>query len=129
MYLNPMMNITLKGLHMPLTDALKQYSHDKLQSLEKFIHENAYVHLEIGKPSKHHKGGPDAFHAEITVDSNGHNYFVQVLESDLYVAIDRATSEMLEMIKQGRGKRHTLIRKGRVALKELLRKGFYGTFK
>ncbi len=121
-----MMNITLKGLHIPLTDALKQYSNDKLQSLEKFIHQNAYVHLEIGKPSSHHKGGPDVFLAEITIDSNGQNYFVAVSESDLYVAIDRATAEMLEMIKQGRGKRHTLARKGRIMLKELMRKGFYG---
>jgi ribosomal subunit interface protein len=121
-----MMNITLKGLHMPLTDALKQYSHDKLQSLEKFIHQNALVHVEIGKPSKHHKAGPDVFHAEITIDSNGHNYFVQITDADLYVAIDRATTEILEMIKQGRGKRQTLIRKGRMALKELARKGFYG---
>ncbi len=121
-----MMNITLKGLHMPLTDALKQYSHEKLESLEKFVHANAYVHLEIGKPSNHHKGGPDTFVAEITIDSNGHNYFVEVSESDLYTAIDRAVAEMLEMIKQGKGKRHTMARKGRMMLKELMRKGFYG---
>ena len=60
-----MMNITLKGLHMPLTESLKQYSYDKLEALEKFVHTNAYVHLEIGKPSKHHKGGPENFLAEI----------------------------------------------------------------
>ena len=111
---------------MPLTEAITDYSHTKLQSLEKFVHEHAYVHLEIGKPSHHHKGGPEAFQAEITIDSNGHNYFVQILDSDLYVAIDRAVAEMLEMIKQGKGKRHTLARKGRMMLKELMRKGFYG---
>ncbi len=121
-----MMNITLKGLRMPLTDALTQYSNEKLGSLEKFIHEDAYVHLEIGKPSSHHKGGTDVFHAEINLDSNGHHYFVQVKESDLYVAIDRVVSEMLEMIKQGRGKRHTLLRKGRIAIKDIMRKGMYG---
>ncbi len=126
MYLNPMMNITLKGLHMPLTDAVKQYSNEKLQSLEKFVHQNAYVHLEVGKPSTHHKGGPDVFLAEITVDSNGQNYFVEITESEAYTAIDRAVNEMLEMIKQGRGKRHTMARKGRMMLKELMRKGFYG---
>jgi ribosomal subunit interface protein len=121
-----MMNITLKGLHIPLTDALKEYSNDKLQLLEKFIHQNSYVHLDIGKPSNHHKGGPDVFLAELTVDSNGHNYFAGASESDLYVAIDRAVAEMLEMIKQGRGKRHTLAKKGRIMLKQLMKKGFYG---
>ena len=121
-----MMNITLKGLHMPLTDALKNYSNEKIESIEKFVLPNAYVHLEIGKPSAHHKGGPDVFHAEITVDSNGQNYFVEIAESDMYTAIDRAVTEMVEMIKQGRGKRHTMARKGRILLKELMRKGFYG---
>ena len=119
------MNITIKGLHIPLTDALKQYTNDKISALENFIHEDAYVHVEIGKPSNHHKGGPDAFLAEITVDSKGNTYFVEASEADQYRAIDRATTEVLEMIKQGRGKRQTLARKGRALLKQLTRRGFY----
>ncbi len=120
------MNITIKGLHMPLTDALKEYTNDKLSSLEKFIHENAYVHAEIGKTSNHHKAGPDLFTAEITVDTNGQTYYVEASGEDLYSAIDQAAGEILEMIKQGRGKRQTLLRKGRGLLKQLTRKGFYG---
>lgn len=116
----------MKGAHMPLTEALKQYAHGKISPLEKFVSESAYVHLEIGKPSTHHKAGPDVFLAEITIDSNGHTYFVEVSESDQYRAIDRAAAEVLEMIKQGRGKRHTLARKGRTLLKQLTRRGFYG---
>lgn len=121
-----MMNITFKGLHMPLTDALKNYSYEKLQSLEKFIHKNAYIHVELGKTSQHHKNGPEIYHAEIALDSNGHTYFVQIKESELYGAIDNAVSELREMIKQGRGKRQTLAKKGGILLKEIMRKGFYG---
>jgi ribosomal subunit interface protein len=120
------MNITIKGLHIPLTEALKQYTNEKMSALENFIHKDAYVHVEIGKPSNHHKGGPDVFLTEITIDSKGHTYFVEASEADLYRAIDRATNEILEMIKQGRGKRQTLARKGRTLLKQLTRRGFYG---
>jgi ribosome-associated translation inhibitor RaiA len=95
-------------------------------ALEKFIHPNAHIAIEIGKTSKHHKKGDDIFQAEITVDSNGQTYFIQMTDGELYRAIDRARDEMVELIKQGKGKRHTLLKKGRMMLKDLQRKGFYG---
>jgi ribosomal subunit interface protein len=123
---HPMLNISIKGLHMPLTDALTDYIHDKLSSLEKFIHPHAHVAVEIGRPSKHHKKGDDIYLAEITVDSQGNTYFIQTTEGELLAAIDRARDEMVELIKAGKGKKHTLLKKGRMMLKQLTKKGFYG---
>ncbi len=111
---------------MELTEAIENYVDEKLLALEKFIHPNAHIAVEVGKPSKHHKKGDDVFQAEITVDSNGQTYFIQILDGELYSAIDRARDEMIELIKQGKGKRQTLLKKGRMMLKDLQRKGFYG---
>jgi ribosomal subunit interface protein len=118
-----MINTNIKGLHMPLTDALKAYVHEKVSSLENLVSPGAFLYAEIGKPSHHHKGGEDVFQAEITLDTNGQTYFVKTTESDLYRAIDRAAADMLDMVKQGRGKRQTLLRRGRMAIKQLLKRG------
>lgn len=121
-----MLYIQMKGLHMDITEAIENYVHDKLTTLEKFIHPHAHVAVEVGRTSKHHRKGEDIFQAEITIDSNGRSYFIQITDRELYGAIDRARDEMLELIKQGKGKSHTLLKKGRMMLKQLQRKGFYG---
>jgi ribosomal subunit interface protein len=117
-----MMNISIQGIKMSLTEAIKDAVYRKLESLEKFIQHPAHVSVELGKPSAHHKAGPDVFLTEITIDTNGQTYFVKSTHSDLYAALDLATSEMSEVIKQGKGKRQTLVRKGRMMIKNLIRK-------
>jgi ribosomal subunit interface protein len=109
---------------MPLTSAITEAVHKKTASLEKFIHTNAFVQVELGKPSSHHKSGNDIFATEITVDMKGHTYYVQVTDADLYTSLDRATADIIEMIKHGKGRRQTLARRGRIAIKNLLKKGF-----
>lgn len=109
---------------MPLTDAITDAVHNKMATLEKVIHTNAFAHVELGKPSAHHKTGDDVCAAEITIDMKGQTYFVQVTDADLYTALDRAVSDMNEMIKQGKGKRQTLARRGRMMVKQLLKRGF-----
>ena len=119
-----MLNISIKGLRMPLTDAITDAVYKKVHSLDRIIHTNAYVHVELGKPSSHHKAGDDVFLVEITVDAKGSTYFIAVTDGDLYSALDRAVSDMAEIIKQGKGKRQTLLRKGRMMVKRLLKQGF-----
>lgn len=121
-----MKNIVIKGIHMELTEAISQYVRGKVSILDKFVNEYAHVVVEVGRPSNHHKTGDDIYLAEITVDTDGQTYFVEVSDGDLYFSIDRACNEMLEIIKQGKGKRHTLLRKGQLMLKQLRRKGMYG---
>ncbi len=118
------MNISIKGLRMPLTEAITNAVHTELRALNKLIHTKAYVHVELGKPSAHHKSGEDVFMTEITIDMKGQTYFVQVHHSNLYQSINKAVYDMGEMIKQEKGKRQTLLRKGRMLVKDLLKKGF-----
>lgn len=108
---------------MPLTSAIKEYVQSKVTTLEKVIHTPAYVHVEIGKPSSHHKSGEDVFQAELTIDTNGQTYFSRVMHADLYQALDQVVLKIAEMIKQNKGKKQTLFRKGRMVIKKLLKKG------
>lgn len=118
------MNISIKGLRISLTEAITEAVHTKLSALDKLIHTKAFVHVELGKPSSHHKSGDDVFMAEITIDMKGQTYFVQVANADMYQALDRAVYDIGEMIKQEKGKRQTLLRKGRMLVKQLIKKGF-----
>lgn len=120
-----MIHITIKGIHIELTDALKNYVQNKIGSLEKVLSKPTQAHVEIGKPSKRHKSGDDIFKAEVSLDTDGQTYFVEVTDADLYAAIDRAQNEMMELVKQGKGKKQTLLRKGRMMVKQLMKKGFY----
>ena len=111
---------------MELTEAIKKYVYDRVAVLEKFTGDDSYLYVQVGKPSRHHKGGEEEFMTEMTLDTRGHVYFVEVTDADLYTAIDNASEEIINQIKQGKGKRHTLLRKGRMMLKQLTKKGFYG---
>lgn len=117
------MNISIKGIRISLTDAITEAVYAKLATLDKLIHADAFAQVELGKPSAHHKTGDDVFMTEITIDMKGRTYFVQVHQSDLYQAIDRAVHDIGEMIKQEKGKRQTLVRKGRMLIKQLLKQG------
>lgn len=121
-----MMNMNIKGLHMELTDAIKTRVDGKITALEHFVPGDAYVSVRVGKTSNHHKGSAEEFLAEVTLDTYGHMYFIENRNQDLYAAIDSAFDEITNQIKQGRGKRQTIARKGRMMLKRLTRKGFYG---
>jgi len=119
-----MLNINIKGLHIELTDALKQYVHSKMATLETFIPHSAHVRVEIGRPSAHHKTGDDIYMAEVETDWNGQVYYIQTTDADQYAAIDRARDEIVEMIKAGRGKKQALWRRGRSMVKDMMKWDF-----
>lgn len=119
-----MMNINIKGLRISLTEAITEAVYTKLRTLNKLIQTKAFVHVELGKPSARHRSGDDLFMAEITVDMGGQTYFTQIMDIDMYQALDKAVYGISEMIKQGKGKRQTLLRKGHIIIKQLIKKGF-----
>ena len=124
-----MNNMTLKGLRMELTDSIKNYTTDKLSHLEKFIPTGAHIAVEIGRPSSHHKSGPDVYQASIEIDSAGQTYYICITDADLYASIDRARDEIAEMIKQGRGKKQALWKQGRAMIKSAMRGEWMGSMK
>ena len=119
-----MQNINIKGLHIEVTDALRQYVNAKLASLSKFIPHTAHVRVEIGRPSAHHKSGTDIYMAEIETDWAGQTYYISVTEADQYAAIDRARDEIVEMIKSGKGKKQALWKRGRTIMKDAMKWDF-----
>lgn len=120
-----MIHITLKGLHIQLTDAIKNYTHDKFSICEKFITGTGFLTIELRKTSDHHKIGEYVFMIEASLDAQRNRYSVSETGADLYGIIDSAKERLIEQVKQGKGKRHTLTRRGHMILKKIMKQGWY----
>lgn len=75
------MQVSITGHQIQVTEALKNYIHEKFARLERHFDRVMDVHvvLEVEKLAQK---------AEATVQVNGANLFAEDTQSDLYVAID-----------------------------------------
>ena len=116
------MNIIVKGSHIDVTDAIRDYLEKKVKSLEKFLDVNAKIEAEVGKTSNHHKQG-DIFRAELNIANEGKMTFVKAEEADLYAAIDRVRDEAAQVLASKKDKRQSLFRKGAQKMKNMFKRG------
>lgn len=111
---------------MELTPAIASYVEERVEALEKFIpekhKEGAHADVEVGVLSHHHRSG-DIFRAELNLKLGGEVLRAVAERDDLYVAIDEMKSEMSREINSEKGKRRTMIRKGKAMIKHII-KGF-----
>lgn len=119
------MNINIKTTNISLTPAIKDYFEKKLMSLDKlvdFSRDNILVQAELGKTTHHHKQG-DVFRAEVNLRVSGYSYRAVSEKDDLYAAIDDIKDQLNREVKTGKQKRTSLVRRGALKLKNLLRFG------
>jgi len=117
------MKINLKGTGIELTDAITDYATKKISTLEKFLvrkNEGAVFRIEVGKISKHHKGG-DVFKAEVNVTGGGLDIYAVSEAEDLYAAIDLVEAEIQRELVQGKSRKLKLLRRGQRAIKDLMK--------
>lgn len=86
---------TIKSTNMELTDAIRDYVHQKLDALEKLIEHAGPVdvRVEVGKTSNHHQKGK-IFRCEMNVNVKGGLVRVEKTAEDLYKAIDKVKDHL-----------------------------------
>ncbi len=117
------MNLNIKTTNISLTPAISEYLDKKLSMLNKFVdleRDNVLIQAEVGKTTHHHKSG-DIFRAEVNLRINGKNYRAVSEKDDLYVAIDMVKDELAEEIKSGKERRISIVRKGALKLKNMIK--------
>lgn len=110
---------------MELTRALSDHVDGKTAHIEKFLDPNdgsVFCDVEIGVSTKHHQSG-DIFKAEFNLHTAGKDFRAEAEKEDLYVAINDAKDQIVQMIKSEKTKERTMFRKGAKAVKDIL-KGF-----
>ncbi len=82
------MQINITGKGISLTPAIEEYTHKKIESLEKFFSPIIKAEVVVGQDSKHHQKG-DVFMAECRLSVAGNDLFASKNEETLYKAIDK----------------------------------------
>ncbi len=92
----------IKCTDMEMTEAIKAYVEEKLLSLADMTtrYEPAVTaDVEVGKTSGHHNKGP-VFMCEINLQIPGDMLRVEVVDEDLYAAIDKAKDTLKERLAE-----------------------------
>ena len=132
------MKINIVSQNIELNDALKEWIYDKLGSLEKYeknlFKENYYGKLgrffgkgkpkvemwvEIEKTTEHHNKG-EIFRAEAQMRFPGESIRVEETDEDIRQAINEVKDELQREIKEYKGKRRSMYKKGARKLKKML---------
>jgi ribosomal subunit interface protein len=116
------MSITIKSTLIELTPALTDYTEKRLKSIKKYTEGEPQIAVEIGKTTMHHRNG-DVFRAEVNITTAlGRQYRAVSEKTDLYEAIDDVRAEIVRELKAGKSKSQTLLRRGSLKLKGLMKR-------
>lgn len=105
------MKMIVKGRHMDITPAIRDYSEEKIGRIAKILDHmimSAEVELQVEKnPSI-----PNAHVAEVTVYTKGHVIRAREAASDMYAAIDLVSEKLERQVRKFKTKivdRHTKV--------------------
>ena len=106
---------------MKITADIKDYLYKKLEHLNKFLDskdESVLCEVELGKTTRHHKGG-DVFRTEINLHIAGKNLRAVSETDELFASIDIAKDEMARELQLNKDKKVSLLKKGGAKIKNL----------
>ncbi len=124
------MRISIKATNIDLTDALRSYVTERIESVKKLTtvsEESLHAAVEIGKTTHHHKQG-DVFRAEVNFHLAHNLVRVVAVKDDLYAAIDEMKNDLARELTSDRSKDRTLMRRGASVVKGMM-KGFGDMFR
>lgn len=101
------MNINFKSSNVSLSEADKQYTEDKLSTIESFIKDGDKVSVEA-ELSKKHKSGL-VFRVEISI--NPPKYYAEARGNDFYEALDLVLPKIKEQLAKDKDKKISLRRR------------------
>ncbi len=118
------MNIKIKGGDIEVTEAIKNYTEEKIcEALNKFnFKEDVLTEIELGKTNNHHSSG-EMYKATAKLSGVKKEIFSEVIKDDLYASIDALKDKLEERISEMKDKRKTLKNKIAKKFKELFKRG------
>lgn len=119
------MNIIIKTSHVGLARDVEESIKKKLEGLKRLTgsaESDVRIEMEIAKTSNHHQHG-DIYQAAINFNYKGRQHRVSATAEDIHGAVDQAIHDLSQELATYKEKRMTLIRKGRMIIKNMM-KGF-----
>ncbi len=118
------MHINLKATNIELTDTIREYTENEVNSLDKFIHADpatVMANVEVGKTTQHHKSG-EVYRAEINLTIGSRKLRTVSEKTDLRTAVDDAKAQMARVITTSKDKQRSLYKRGAAQVKALLKR-------
>ncbi|MBU2566884.1 ribosome-associated translation inhibitor RaiA [Patescibacteria group bacterium] len=103
------MTINIRAKNMDLTDAIKQYTEEKLMSLDKFYDNIIHIEVDLGLDTTRHNKG-EIYSCTVNIDVPGTLFRVSKQEKDLYKAIDKVRDHLREEITAWKEKNRDSLR-------------------
>lgn len=117
------MYIDFKALTVELTDEVRGYVEEKLQSIEKVLNQHAddeaRIEVELKKETSQNSG--DIFRADFTTHIGGEHMHAVGHGESLNAAIDEAKDELSRRLRREKGKRRDLFIRGAAKVKKMIR--------
>ncbi len=117
------MHVILSGVHIEVTEAIRNYTLEKMQPLEKLIPQDdtsAKLTIEFSKVTNHHVNG-QVFQAEAMLHMRGKDRALKTTQDDLYKAIDLLKDMLVREMSQHKDKERSVIRRGAQKVKALFK--------
>ncbi len=120
------MQINLKGKNIDITETIHDYVQKRVTNLEKLLSTieagggEVMVNFEVGKSTKHHKGG-EVFHSDCLINIDGKKFYASSDKEDLYQAIDEIRETLFREIRKNKDRKQTLFRRGASSVKKMLK--------
>jgi ribosomal subunit interface protein len=109
---------------MEMTSALREYTLEKMKSLEKYVPRDdtsAKLTVELSKTTNHHNHG-DIFQAEGRLHIRGKETTLTTTQSDLYKAIDVLKDMLIREVASYKDKERSIVRRSAHRVKALFKK-------
>lgn len=118
------MQIIITGVHMEITEAIRNYALEKMKTIEKFAPKDdtsTKLSVELSKTTNHHNHG-EFFEAEAQLHIRGKMISVKTTQDDLYKAIDVLKDMVSRELIQHKDKGRSLFRKSAHHVKSLFKR-------
>ena len=91
------MQVTISGHHVDITDALRNYVHEKMERIERHFDRVTSVQIILSVEKLNQK-------AEANMHVAGNDIFADAVNEDMYAAIDALTDKLDRQIKKHKEK-------------------------
>ena len=96
------MQLQIKGKNLDVSDAIRTYAERKLAKLDRMVHDEARVEIELAV--EHNPSVTDNQVAEATVRMKGHTLRAREASRDMKASIDELAEKLLRQVRDGRDK-------------------------
>ena len=96
------MQLQIKGKNLVVSDAIRTYAERKLAKLDRMVHDEARVEIELAV--EHNPSVADNQVAEATVRMKGHTLRAREASRDMKASIDELAEKLLRQVRDGRDK-------------------------